>query len=92
MRTLAAAVSDILRGMVAKQRVSRIELAQRTGFHRLKVNRLLNGKTVLSIDDADMLSCALGVNLDEIIHEAMAETPDRPRKLPTAEERLRSSI
>jgi hypothetical protein len=53
---------------------------------------LLNGKTVLSIDDADMLSCALGVNLDEIIHEAMAETPDRPRKLPTAEERLRNSI
>jgi hypothetical protein len=39
-----------------------------------------------------MLSGALGVNLDEIIHEAMAETPDRPRKLSTAEERLRSSI
>jgi transcriptional regulator with XRE-family HTH domain len=85
-------VSDILRGIVAKQRVSRIELAQRTRFHRTKVNRLLNGKTILSIDEADMICCALGVNLDEIINEAMSETPDRPHMLSTSEERLSSSI
>ena len=32
----------------------------------------------------------LGVNLHEIILEATAENPDRPRKLSTSEERLRS--
>jgi hypothetical protein len=52
----------------------------------------LNGKTILSIDEADMICCALGVNLDEIINEAMYETPDRPHKLSISEERLSSSI
>jgi DNA-binding Xre family transcriptional regulator len=89
MGTLAAAVSDILRGMVAKQRVAPTQLAEQTGFHRSKVNRLLNGTTTIGIDEADMICGVLGVNLHEIILEAMSETPGRPRKLSTSAERLR---
>jgi DNA-binding Xre family transcriptional regulator len=90
MGTLATAVSDILRGIAAKQRVAPTELAEQTGFHRSKVNRLLNGTTTIGIDEADMICGVLGVNLHEIILEATAENPDRPRKLSTSEERLRS--
>jgi plasmid maintenance system antidote protein VapI len=90
MRTLATAMSDILRGIAAKQRVSPTDLAQRTGYHRSKINRLLNGKTIMGIDEADRLSVALGVSFDTVAAEAMAETPDRPTRTSTAEERLRS--
>jgi plasmid maintenance system antidote protein VapI len=90
MRTLAVAVSEILRGIAAKQGVPPVELAQRTGHRREKINRLFNGKTAMSINDADIICHALGVNLHEIILEAMTETPDRPRKLCTSDDLLRS--
>lgn len=89
MCSLAMVVSDILRGTASRQRVSPAELAQKTGYHKSKINRLLSGKTPIGIDDADKLSHALGVDLDEIIREAMAEIPDRPRTMSTSEERLR---
>jgi plasmid maintenance system antidote protein VapI len=89
VRTLATAVSDILRGIAAKRRVDQVELAERTGYRREKVNRLLNGKTVMGIDEADILSHGLGVDLRDVLAEAMAETSDRPRKS-TPDERLRS--
>jgi plasmid maintenance system antidote protein VapI len=89
MRTLVTAVSDTLRGIAAKRKVDQGELAQRTGYHRAKINRLLNGKTVMGIDDADILSHGLGVDLQDVLAEAMAETSDRPRKS-TPDERLRS--
>lgn len=89
MRTLAIAVSDILRGIAAKRRVDQAVLAERTGLSRPKINRLLNGKTIMGIDDADILSHGLGVDLLEVLGEAMAETTDRPRKS-TPDERLRS--
>jgi transcriptional regulator with XRE-family HTH domain len=90
MRILATAVSDTLRGIAAKRRIDQVELAQRTGYRREKINRLLNGKAVLGIDDADILAHGLGVDLQDVLAEAMAETPDRPRKSPTPDERLRS--
>lgn len=89
MRTLAMAVSDTLRGLAAKRKVDQGELAQRTGYHRAKINRLLNGKTVMGFDDADILSQGLGVDLRDVLAEALAETPDRPRRS-TPDERLRS--
>jgi transcriptional regulator with XRE-family HTH domain len=89
MRSLATAMSDILRGIAAKQRVAPAELAQRTGYHKSKINRLLNGKTVMGIDDADLISYALGVDLQDVLAEAMAETSGRPRKS-TPDDRLRS--
>jgi ribosome-binding protein aMBF1 (putative translation factor) len=90
MRTLATAVSEILRGVAAKQGVAAGELASRTGHRREKINRLFAGRTVMSMDDADMICGALGIELDQIIREAIAETPDRPRKLSTSDELLRS--
>jgi plasmid maintenance system antidote protein VapI len=90
MRTLATAVSEILRGIAAKQGVPPTKIAQRTGHRREKINRLFNGRTVMSINDADLICQALGVDLHEIILEAMAETPDRPSKLSTSDELLRS--
>jgi hypothetical protein len=54
-----------------------------------KISRLLNGKTIMGIDDADILSHGLGVDLREVLAEAMAETSDRLRKS-TPDERLRS--
>ena len=90
MRTLATAVSDILRGIAAKRKVDQGELAQRTGYRREKINRLLNGKAIMGIDDADILSHGLGVDLQDVLAEAMAETPDRPRKSTSPDERLRS--
>jgi transcriptional regulator with XRE-family HTH domain len=89
MRTLATAVSDTLRGIAAKRKIDQVELALRTGYHRAKINRLLNGKTIMGIDDADILSHGLGVDLQHVLAEAMAETLDRPRKS-TPDERLRS--
>lgn len=90
MRTLATAVSDTLRGIAAKRRVDQTELSQRTGYRREKINRLLNGKTTMGIDDADILCHGLGVDLHDVLAEAMAETPDRPRRSSTPDERLRS--
>jgi plasmid maintenance system antidote protein VapI len=90
MRSLATAVSEILRGIAAKQGVSPVELAKRTGHRREKINRLFAGRTVIGIDDADMICRALGVDVHEIILEATAETPDRPSKVPTPAEILRS--
>jgi transcriptional regulator with XRE-family HTH domain len=76
VRTLAIAVSDILRGIASKRRVSQTELAQLTGFRQGRISRLLNGKAVMGIDDADILAHALGVNLGDIVLEAMGDTPD----------------
>jgi plasmid maintenance system antidote protein VapI len=90
MRSLATAVSEILRGIAAKQGVSPVELAQRTGHRREKINRLFGGRTVISIDDADIICRALGIELHAIILEAMNETPDRPCKLSTSDDLLRS--
>jgi plasmid maintenance system antidote protein VapI len=90
MGALAAAVSDILRGIAAKRRVDQVELAQRTGYRREKVNRLLNGKTVIGIDEADILAHGLGIDLQDVLAEAMADTPDRPRRSTTPDERLRT--
>jgi transcriptional regulator with XRE-family HTH domain len=89
MRTLAIAVSDILRGIAARRRVDQGLLAERTGLSRPKISRLLNGKTVMGIDDADIISYGLGVDLQDVLAEAMAETSRRPRKS-TPDERLRS--
>jgi transcriptional regulator with XRE-family HTH domain len=91
MGVLAAAVSDILRGIAAKQRITPGELARRTGFHKSKASRLLSGATTIGIDEADMICRVLGVDLDKIIRDAIAETPDRPPKS-TADERLMRSI
>jgi plasmid maintenance system antidote protein VapI len=90
MRTLAMAVSDVLRGIAARQRVSPAELAQRTGYHKAKINRLLNGKTIMGIDDADRISRSLGVDVCAVLAEAVTYTPDRPLQLPTSDERLRN--
>ncbi|OHU47348.1 hypothetical protein BKG82_27240 [Mycobacteroides chelonae] len=89
MRTLAMAVSDTLRGIAAKRRVDQVELAQRTGYHRSTINRLLNGRTVMGLDDAYILSHSLDVSLQDVIAEALTEMPDKPR-LSTPDERLRS--
>lgn len=83
-------MSEILRGIAAKQGVSPVELAKRTGHRREKINRLFAGRTVISIDDADIICRALGIELDQVIREAIAETPDRPGKLSTSDELLRS--
>jgi DNA-binding phage protein len=90
MCTLATVVSEILRGIAAKQGVPPTEIARRTGHRREKINRLFSGRTVMSINDADLICQALGVNLHEIILEATAETPDRPSRLSTSDELLRS--
>ena len=88
MQSLPAAVSAILRGIAAKYQVDQRELARRTGYHQVKISRLFSGKTTMGIEDADIICQALGVALPEIIAEAIAETPDRPRKS-TPDVRLR---
>jgi transcriptional regulator with XRE-family HTH domain len=90
VRILATAVSDVLRGIASKRRVDQVELARRTGFRQAKISRLLNGKIVMSIDEADILAHGLGVDLRDVLTEAMADTPDRPRRSSTPDERLRS--
>jgi transcriptional regulator with XRE-family HTH domain len=90
MRVLATAVSDTLRAIASKQRVDQAELARRTGFRQAKISRLLTGKTAMGIDDADILAYGLGVDLRDVLTEAMADTPNRPRRSPTPDERLRS--
>lgn len=90
MQILAMAVGDVLRGIAAKRKVDQVELARRTGYRQSKISRLLNGKALMGIDDADILSHALGVALEDILIEAMADTPDRPRKSSTPDEHLRS--
>lgn len=82
-------MSDILRAAASKRRVSQTELAQRTGFRQGKISRLLNSKTVMGIDEADILAHSLGVDLRDVLTEAMADTPDRPRKS-SPDERLRN--
>jgi hypothetical protein len=49
----------------------------------------LNGKIVMGIDDADILAHSLGVDLRDVLTEAMADTPDRPR-MSSPGDRLRS--
>jgi ribosome-binding protein aMBF1 (putative translation factor) len=88
MRSLATAVSEILRGIAAKHGVSPVELARRTGHRKDKIHRLFAGRTVLNIDDADIICRALGIDLSAVVIEATAETPDRPSRISTAEERL----
>jgi transcriptional regulator with XRE-family HTH domain len=90
MQTLAMAVGGVLRGIAAKRKVDQVELARRTGYRQSKISRLLNGKTVMSIDDADILSHGLGVDLQDVLVEAMVDASDRPRKYTTSDEQLRS--
>lgn len=80
---LARAVSAVLRGQIAKARVEQIDLARELGMSKYQVGRLVTGKTVMGIDDADMLCAALGIDLLAVIREAMDDTPDRPRRLRT---------
>jgi transcriptional regulator with XRE-family HTH domain len=90
MQILAMAVGDVLRALASKRKVDQPELARRTGYRQSKISRLLNGKALMGIDDADILSHALGVALEDVLIEAMADTPDRPRRSSTPDERLRS--
>lgn len=77
---LARAVSAVLRGQVAKARVEQRDLARRLGMSKYQVGRLLTGKTVMGIDDADMLCAALGIDLLAVLREAIRDTPQRPRR------------
>lgn len=85
---LARAVSAVLRGQIAKARVEQRELAAQLGMSKYQVGRLVTGKTVMGIDDADMLCAALGIDLLAVIREAMDDTPDRPRRHRSVDERL----
>lgn len=85
---LARAVSAVLRGQAAKARMENRELAARVGMSPFKVGRLLTGKTVIGFDDADILCHALGIDLVAVLREAMDDTPDRPRRRLTVDERL----
>lgn len=85
---LARAVSAVLRGQIAKARIEQRELAAQLGMSKYQVGRLVTGKTVMGIDDADMLCAALGIDLLAVVREAMDDTPDRPRRHRTVDERL----
>lgn len=80
---LARAVSAVLRGRIAKARAEQIDIARQLGMSKYQVGRLVTGKTVMGIDDADMLCTALGIDLLAVLREAMDDTPDRPRRLRT---------
>ncbi|KPG25854.1 helix-turn-helix domain-containing protein [Mycobacteroides immunogenum] len=85
---LARAVSAVLRGQVAKARAEQRDLARQLGLSKYQVGRLLTGKTVMGIDDADMLCAALGIDLLAVLREAMDDTPERPRRRLSVDERL----
>jgi transcriptional regulator with XRE-family HTH domain len=89
MSSLTTSVSEILRGIAARQGVTTVELARRTGNRRERINRFFSGKTPIGIEDADMICQALGIELAAVIAEAAKETPDRPSKLPSPDELLR---
>lgn len=55
---------------------------------KYQIGRLLTGKTVMGIDDADMLCAALGIDLLAVVREAMDDTSDRPKRLRSVDERL----
>lgn len=85
---LARAVSAVLRGRIAKARADQRDLAAQLGMSKYQVGRLVTGKTVMGLDEADMLCSALGIDLLAVVREAMDDTPDRPKRLRTVDERL----
>lgn len=87
---LSRAVSAVLRAIAAKKQIDQHTIAKRTGYTADKVSRLLGsrrtGTQPIGLDDADMICNALDANLMEVIAEAIRDTPDRPKRLPTAAE------
>ncbi|SKL85444.1 MULTISPECIES: helix-turn-helix domain-containing protein [Mycobacteroides] len=90
LHPLSRAVSAVLRAIAAKKQIDQHTIAKRTGYTDDKVSRLLGtrrtGAQPIGLDDADMIANALDADLMEVIAEAIRDTPDRPKRRPTAAE------
>lgn len=66
------AVIAELRAEMARQNLTRSDLAAKLGKVPMWVSRRLNGETRLTFDDADLICTALGVSLTDITAAADA--------------------
>lgn len=81
--SLSSAVSAVLRGIAAKKRVDQKTIAATTGYSVDKVSRLLGvrrpASQAIGLDEADVIAYALGADIEQVIAEAVRDTPCRPR-------------
>lgn len=75
---LTVAIAAILRGELAKQRMTKTAFAERVGtVSRAQISKMLNGEKPIDIEDLDRMAFAVGRELKDLIKEAEALTPAR---------------
>ncbi len=65
-------VAEELRGESAAQRVTRREMAERSGLSLASVNRYLTGRGDIGVDSLDKMALVLGLTASQIIDAAVA--------------------
>lgn len=70
MSNLSKRVTDEINAEIGRQRISGREIARRLSVPVTTVNRWLRYETPMSIDQAGIVSTALGVRVDEIFSRA----------------------
>jgi transcriptional regulator with XRE-family HTH domain len=74
--TLRTGVAEEVRVMLARKRVSGLQLAERIGHSQAYVSRRLNGETAFDVDDLERIAIALGVTVYDLIPRSAGQHTD----------------
>ena len=72
------AVARRLRGQMAEQRITGLELSQRTGLGRASISRRLSGEIALNTDELDAIERATGISALFLLTGRRDEESPRP--------------
>jgi transcriptional regulator with XRE-family HTH domain len=77
--TLRTGVAEEVRVMLARKRVSGLQLAERIGHSQAYISRRLNGETAFDVDDLERIAIALGVTVYDLLPRSAGLSGDTPR-------------